>query len=186
MFTASYFPLRHFAERYFSKAGAAPAALSTPKSSYVLEYRTSPQVIFWTVNEASFWSNDANSFWSASGAWMPLAGALKNLTHQQYEFRLTVTPGYAAGVVSALTVNIDMPDVVEDVLNVAIGSGGTRLTLTKTYQSIKIVAPRLLDDGGTATHIKLVDKDIGGPLLRAYDAAGVLTTAHADVTVQGY
>lgn len=186
MFTGSYFPLRHFAERYFAKAGAAPSALSTPRPSYFLEYRTDQQVIFWTVNEAAFWSNDASTFWSAMGAWIKWVGSITSLVRQQYEFRLTVAPGLSVGVVSALTVNIDMPDVTEDVLNVAIGSSGTRLSLTKTYQSIKVVSPKLLEDGGTATHIKISDKDISGPRLNAYDKDGLATTAHADVTVQGY
>lgn len=160
-------------------------AASTPKASYVLEYRTDKQTVFWTINEASFWSNDAASFWSSMGAWLPWIGTLQHLVRQQYEFRLTVKAG-VHGVVTGLTVNIDMPDIVEDVLNVAIGSGGTRVPLTNTYQSIKVVKPTLLDDGGTATHIKIVDKDSAGPLIKAYDKDDVLTTAHIDVVVQGY
>ena len=186
MFTPSYFPLRYFPERYFSKAGAVPSSVSTPKPSYSLHFRTDPQVVFWGVNEALMWTNDASLFWSVAGEWLPWSGSLKNLIRQQYEFRITVNSGLALGAITALTVNIDMPDVVEEVLNVAIGSGGTRVPLTKSFQSIKVVSPKLLDDGGDATHIKIVDKDTTGPLIRAFNASNVATTAHADVTVQGY
>lgn len=186
MFAIRYFPSRYFASRYWTNVGATAAATSTPRPTYFLEYRTDQQVIFWTVNEATFWSSDASTFWSAMGAWVKWVGSITSLVRQQYEFRLTVAPGLSVGVVSALTLNIDMPDVTENILNVAIGSGGTRLSLTKTYQSIKVVSPKLLEDGGTATHIKISDKDIAGPLLNAYDKDGIATTAHADVTVQGY
>jgi len=160
--------------------------VSTPKPSYFIQYRTDPQVVFWGVNEALMWTNDASAFWATAGDWLPWTGSLKNLIHQQYEFRITVNSGLALGAIKALTVNIDMPDVEEEVLNVAIGSGGTRIPLTKSYQSIKVVSPKLLDDGGTATHIKIVDKDLLGPLIKAFDSSNVATTAHADVTVQGY
>jgi len=186
MFTPSYFPLRYFPERYFPTSGEVPSAVSAPKPSYAIHFRTDPQVVFWGVNEALMWTNDANVFWSAQGDWLPWSGSLKNLIHQQYEFRITVNSGLALGAITALTVNIDMPDVVEEVLNVAIGSSGTRVPLTKAFQSVKVVSPKLLDDGGTATHIKIVDKDTTGPLIKAFDASNVATTAHADVTVQGY
>ncbi len=185
MFTPSYFPARYIPARYFPKSGAVPAAVSTPKASYILEYRTDKQTAFWTINEAFFWSTDAAVFWSSLGEWIPWIGSLPRLIRQQYEFRLTVKAG-VHGSVTGLTVNIDMPDITEDVLNVAIGSIGTRLSLAKTYQAIKVVKATLLEDGGTATHIKVVDKDSAGPLVKAYDKDDLLTTAHADVTVQGY
>lgn len=185
MFPLRYFPSRYFAGRYWPSVGADNVAASIPKASYLLEYRTDKQVIFWSINEAAFWSSDASSFWSSMGEWIPWIGSLQRLIRQQYEFRLTLKAG-VHGAVTGLTVNIDMPDITEEVLNVAIGSGGTRISLTKTYQSIKVVKPTILEDGGTATHIKIVDKDTAGPLLKAYDKDDVLTTAHADVTVQGY
>mgnify|MGYP000579557945 FL=1 len=85
-----------------------------------------------------------------------------------------------------MNVLIDMPDVTEKVLNLAVGSAGVRIPLSKSYQVIKVVSPLLLDDGGTAAHIKIVDKNNTGPLIKAYDSSNVLTTAHADVTIQGY
>ena len=170
---------------FVAKSADVPAVPSTPTPSYFLEYRTDPQVSFWSINEAAFWLNAAGSFWASSGEWLPWIGVLNNIIRQQYEFRLTVNPG-VQGTVTALTVNVDMPDVEEEVLNVAIGALGTRVPLTKSYQSIKVVAPKLLEDGGTAAHIKIVDKDLSGPLLKAYDSSNVLTTAHADVTIQGY
>ena len=186
MFASRYFPIRYFSPRYWASVGAEASAMSTPTPTYAIEYRTDPHVVFWTVNAEAFWTSDSDLMWEVSGAWLPWTGEIKNLIRQQYEFRLRVNPGPTQGRVTALTVNIDMPDKDEKLLNVAIGSSGTRLTLTKSYQSIKVVSPQLLDDGGTATHIKVVDKDTLGPLLKAYDKDNVLTTAHADVTVQGY
>ena len=167
--------------------GDAEVVASTPQpTQYKVEYRTEPQVPYWGLDTDPAWGPDSGPAWPAKGAWIPWPGQLNNLTHQGYEFRIKTAGGNIQGKIAGVNVLIDLPDVTEKILNVAIGAAGVRLSLTKTYQVIKVVVPQLLDDGGTAAHIKIVDKDIAGPLIKAYDSNNVLTTAHADITIQGY
>ena len=175
---------RHLLALY--AAVLTPVVVSVVGPAYQIFYRTDAQVPFWTGDGGLLWTDDAAPFWVPRGAWVPWPGELTGLTHQQYEFRLTVKQGLAQRKVTALTANLDLPDVEEQLLNVAIGAGGTRLSLTKSYQAIKVVFPTLLADGGTARSVLIADKDhLTGPLVEAYDENG-LTTAHADVQVQGY
>lgn len=166
-------------------APAPPVAPPQP-TQYKIEYRTDPQVPYWGLDTDPAWGADTGPAWPAKGAWQPWPGQLKNLIHQGYEFRITTLAGPVQGKINGVNVVIDMPDIMERVLNLAIPADGVRVPLTKTYQAIKVVSPLLLEDGGSAAHIKIVDKNIIGPLIKAYDSNNVLTTAHADVTIQGY
>ncbi len=151
-----------------------------------LEFRTQPATPYWGEADDPAWGADTDPAWPAIGEWVAWPGQLSTLSHQRYEFRVTLAAGNVQGIIDGIDIILDMPDVQEELDNVAIGSSGTRLALTKVYSVIKVVAPKLLDDGGDAAYIRITDKDITGPLLKAYDSNNVLTTAHIDVTVQGY
>lgn len=156
------------------------------QGTYTIEYRTDSQRPFWTNDADPFWTGDSNPMWSAKGDWLPWPGQLTGLIHQQYEFRIVVNPGFTQGKIFSVYVNVDMPDVTEKVLEMVVGSSGTRVPITKDYLKVTGVRTTLLDDGGNARYVIVADKDPVGPLLRAYDNTGALTTALVDVELEGY
>lgn len=102
------------------------------------------------------------------------------------EFRITTQAGAIQGTVTALTLNFDVEDEVEDLDDVAVLAVGTRLPITRSYRQISNVLLTLQDDGGTARTARVVDKDEDlGPLVRCYDSAGVATTGLLDARIQG-
>jgi len=154
-----------------------------------LEYFPDSTKPFWGDPSALFW--DANAFalfWGELPTFEFLSwpGQLSSYTRQTYTFNLTMYAGAIQGVLSQLQIIFDMPDVEELLVNVAIASGGTRLPVTKPFRVIHVVTPILVEDGGEAVRLRVLDKDPAGPLIDAVNAAQVLVDAHGDFTVIGY
>jgi hypothetical protein len=109
------------------------------------------------------------------------------VTAQPYNFKFGIAQGFTRGVISELNFKVDALDITETLADVAIDSGGTRLSLTKTYSVIKSVNLTLQDDGGTAATVKVMDKNATtGPLIQGYDSSDSATGCNVDATIIGY
>ena len=188
--------LTYKAMRYV--AALTPAALDVPAnlklvadiiaSAFQLEYRaTGSQGPLWSSDEVPLWRADAALLWNDAPAFMPWPGEIP-VTHQGYEIRVTTAAGPTQGQLSAFQALIDMPDIEENIDDVAIAAGGTRLPIKRSYRKIVNVNLTLQSDGGTAATARVMDKLATGPLVKCFDGANppVATTGLVDATVQGY
>lgn len=154
-----------------------------------LEYRQDVTALMWNSDSATtMWNASAATLmWTAKGNYLAWPGQVSPLLHQQYDMRLIGQSGGIQVIAQQLKVLFDVEDIEETFSDLAIGGGGTRLTLTKSYRQIVVVHADLNDDGGTAAYVKIMDKSATlGPLLQAFDSSNVATTATVDVVVQGY
>lgn len=120
-----------------------------------------------------------------SPAYLPWPGAI-TVKNSIYDFRIIAGQANTQGIVSALTLTVDAPDIVEDLLNVAVALGGTRLAPTKPFTVFKGVHLTLLADGGNATTARQVDLDpVLKPLVECLNVA-TPTTGHVNARIQGY
>lgn len=105
-----------------------------------------------------------------------------------HQFRVTVAGGEVQGAIDTMTATVDVPDVEEVLGNVAISAGGTRLPITKTYNTIQAVSLTLLDDGGAATTARVMDKSATlGPLVQCFNSVGAAVAGHVDANpIKGY
>jgi len=154
--------------------------------SPLVEYVTGGDNLFWEVDSILLWSSDSTLLWSSSDALNDWPGSLSNLKRQRYTFLITIQGGRIQGKVKELEIVTDVPDVEETLEDVSIEAAGTRLSLTKTFISIKVVNMVLQDDGGSAMSLVAIDKLRTGPLIKAYTEGGVATTAVIDARIQGY
>lgn len=123
-----------------------------------------------------------------TGDWLAFPGSVESI-EGAYQFRFVIPSQQlnTAPKVTDIVVSLDVEDVVERFNDVAIASGGTRLSLTKTYRDILNVSLTLQDDGGTASVVKYLDKDEAiGPLIQCFDSSGTAVSGTIDAIVQGY
>lgn len=92
-----------------------------------------------------------------------------------------------APVIQDIITRLDVGDIEERLGDVVLAAGGTRLPIVRDYREIVVVNLTLQDDGGTATRIKIIDKDATlGPLVQAFDDTGTGVSATIDALIQGY
>jgi hypothetical protein len=151
-----------------------------------LEYRENSQAPMWADDpETPMWAADPSTPMWDSPPWLPWPGQI-TVRNSIYDFRIIAGQADTQGMVSELTMTVDAPDIIEDLLNVAIASGGTRLAPTKPFTVFKGVHLTLLDDGGNATTARQVDLDpILKPLVECLNVA-TPTTGHVNARIQGY
>lgn len=117
-----------------------------------------------------------------------------------YYFQIVLVPHNAGQTayaiqprITALSVNIDVPDIEERFEDLVITdpAAGLRLPLQKQYNAVVYVSLTLQDaPGATAVGMRVLDKarppsEIG-PLVKAYDDVGAPATALFDAVVRGY
>jgi hypothetical protein len=123
-----------------------------------------------------------------TGDWLAFPGSVEAI-EGQYQFRFVIPSQQlnTAPKVSDIVVSLDVDDVVERFNDVVIASGGTRLSLTKSFRDILNVSLTLQADGGTASTVKYLDKDeVNGPLIQCYDSGGTAVAGTIDAIVQGF
>lgn len=156
-------------------------------SRYTLEYRRGDQGrMFSPSTDLMFEPADAPYFGDPSG-WSVWTGSLELEAPELLQFRLVVTGGDVRGEVRALTLLLDVPDLLESFDNLPVSAVGTRLPLTKAYRVIKNVQITVQADGGSGLTARAEDKHPTlGPLIAVYDAAGTQVSGLVDVEIQGY
>lgn len=181
----------YYQDTYLPDADKVPATLTIDStmigSAYEILYRTQGNQNFWSNDSAYFWTDDSNLFWTSVGEFKPWPGLYEFKNREKLDIKALIDAGGVQGQITELSAVLDVPDIEEEFEDVAIGSGGTRLSLTETYRSIVTVLLTLQDDGGSATTLNVVDKDPDlGPLIKAYDSGGSPTTALIDARIRGY
>lgn len=173
-----------------SKA-AAGSTMTLPRilagEDVAIEYRpVGPGRFYADLDSETFYSGtDSDLFYDPPPDYTGWPGSLM-ATSQPYQFRITTGNSSIRGKLSGFAPTIDVPDIEERFNDLAIASGGTRLPIAKTYSVIQNVNLTLQSDGGTATRVRVVDKDPTlGPLIQA-DASGTPTSAKIDALIQGY
>ena len=97
--------------------------------------------------------------------------------------------GTTAGNISALTAQLDYPDVIEKQNDVVISATGTVVAFTKTFRAIGSVSITALQTGGsTATSAVITAKSTSSSsvTIKCLDSSGNGVTGLVDITVIGY
>jgi len=152
-----------------------------------IEYRLSGPTPFYGPDGASFYDEtDADPFYGPPGAWLPWPGQIV-AARDVYQFRVTIGAGPTQGILQSMVLTIDAPDIVEELANVSISSGGTAIPYAKAFTSIKTVQATLQANGSGAVTVE-VDKTVPlAPAIRAYNSSHVAVSgASADISLQGY
>lgn len=153
--------------------------------SYDIDYRRNGAGPMWSGDANAFWTNDADPMWGTE-AWQTWPGAIA-AEALPYDFRVTTSAGVTQGRIVVMQIQLDVADISETLANIALGSGGTRLPITKTYRAIKAVNLTLQADGGSARTLEVIDKSATlGPLCQGFDNTHTGAASHVDAIVQGY
>lgn len=154
-----------------------------------IHVRTDSDVIFIPEGDEEEFipADDGAPFIPALGDWMAWPGAL-DLANQTYEIRVSAAGGATQGRIRQLKAVVDVEDVEESFLNFAVGAGGTRLPLAKTYkQGVVDVPLTLLGDGGSAVGARVtIDGEPPGPLIETLSTAGAAVAGHVNAHPKGY
>lgn len=158
--------------------------------AYDVEYRIDTGALFWPEDmEDDLWPADMEeSIWSGITGWMSWPGEVE-CQQATWEFRVTAAGGYTQGKLMDFIVILDVDDVFEDIEDVVIDSGGSRLALTKDYRVVKIVnvAVQYVPGYQTARSIVVHDKSVSlGPLVQCFDGANSPAAAVIDAHVRGF
>ena len=151
-----------------------------------IEYRLSGPGSAYGVDSDSAYGLDVDPFYGEPGSWIPWPGQIV-AANEIYQFRMTIGAGPVQGKITALSVIIDAPDIVEYLNDVAISAGGTIPPYTSNFTVIKTVTPTLQINGSGAVAMD-TDKTVNlSPVLRAYNAAHTAVSgATADIIIKGY
>ena len=152
----------------------------------LIQYRpTGPNPFYATVGATPFYGLSTANFYAAPPDWITWPGSIV-ATPQAYQWQVTTTSGPVQGVISGFVAQVDVPDVVLTLNNIPILAAGTRLAgAIGLFQNIQNIQITLL--AGTATAIQIIDKSTTlGPLVQAFNSAGVAVAATIDAFLQGY
>lgn len=107
--------------------------------------------------------------------------------HESIQFYVTTYAGTVQGKITNADVILDADDESEIIQDVMVPSAGMRLTLTKSYRSIKRVGYTFQTyPGYTAERIEVEDKNPTlGPRVQPYHSQSNPTEAFADFYIQG-
>lgn len=110
-----------------------------------------------------------------------------------YDLKIRVFGGPIRGVIHQFSVIIEAEDTTEYINDITVPATPYRLTLTKPYNTIKIVAVTIQDDGGAATAVayRVLDKSVtpganNGPQIELYDSSGTVVGGLIDATIIGW
>ena len=189
MWSGATYAAMSYIDGYTVAAADAGAQLTLTHTvagdSFAVDYRRTGMAPMWSAEPDPMWTDDAALMW-ISEDWRPWPGAIaaEPIT---YEWRVSTAAGVTRGRISVLSAQLDVPDILEYFDDVTVGSGGSRLTLTKTYRAIKNVSLTLQHDGGSARTVRTMDKNASlGPLVQCFDSAGTGTAGKIDAVLQGY
>ena len=185
MYDDATYPKLTYIDTFTPTVAGALLIESTPRGPLSLEYsRKFPDDMF-TSDESEMWGLDGDLMWNERTSFLPWTGRVF-VQKEEHEIRAIVAGGPIRGEIQQLKAIIDAPDVIERFDDVAIGAGGTRLSIEKTYASIHNVNLTLQDDGGAAVIARVMDKNAtSGPLIQCFDSSDVAVAGTVDATVQG-
>ena len=92
--------------------------------------------------------------------------------------------GTTKGTITALTAQLDYPDVVESINDAAVSSSGTAINLSKTFRAISSV--QITVQGTTAVTARVTAKTTSAITVECLDASGTKVAGTVDLVVVGY
>lgn len=166
---------------------------ATVTGDYVVEYRIATSPAFYPDPGDPMFPTPSDPIYGASivGEWGPWPGELGPFesTAYTYQIKITVAGGTTQGAISAMDLVVDTPDIEElyEDQQITVAANGVRLTPAAARRAIDVVVLTLQDDAGTAVTLKIMDKNpTTGALIKAFDAAGSLTTATFDARTKAH
>lgn len=156
-------------------------------SDFVIEYARDSQDAFYGADGDLFYGADADAFYGTPGTFQVWPGYITLTAAEGISFRVTTAGGPTQGRIETLTVVLDVPDIVEELQDVVISSGGTRLPITQTYSAIDTVQLTVQADGNGGIAARIDDKDAElGPLITVLNAAGTAVAGLVDASIKGH
>lgn len=151
-----------------------------------IEYRLVGPGPAYGVDADSAYGDDDEPFFDAPGPWIPWPGQIV-AANDIYQFRVTIGAGPTEGRITALSIVIDAPDIVEYLEDVVISSAGTIIPYASNFRVIKHVTATLQANVSSAITIE-TNKTVNlQPVLRAYNASHTAVGgATADIILKGY
>ena len=170
-----------------SEVGTLVLQYDIQAESTLIEFQVGSGDPLYEPGTDPMWAPSDEPLYGTFGTWAPWPGSIDYDGLSAVRFRITLAAGLTRGVISALQAVIDVPDITEQLDNVVVAPGGTRLPITKTYRAIKTVIPALQNDGGTAVSVRVEDKDPGlGPLVVTRNSAGTSVAGLIDADITGF
>jgi hypothetical protein len=171
-----------------------PAAIDVPSQmsfdttvqsqGWKIEYYGDDGIPYLPIDGDSYLPTDADIYLPSSTVYGAFPAAI-TADSVEYSFRVTVYAGSLQGVISKFNLILDVPDEEEEIDNLVIAIGGTRVPITRAYREIRHVAITLQDDGNAADSVRRADLNPTlGPLLQAFNN-NVAVPALVDVRVKG-
>lgn len=154
----------------------------------VIEYQVDQGVMYGAPGSPMYSSDGSSLFYDRfSGAsWQPWPGTVTVQPGYEYRWRLTSQAATSQAVLSGLVAYLGAPDLEEVVPSTAIGVGGTRLPLSRTYRQINAVVPGVIS-GGSGVSALVVDFNAAlGPLVEIVNTAGASVAGNLTATIKGY
>ena len=189
--TSVYAALTYVATVTPTRAGGGNASMSIDATitgnPYTIEYRRQGPGAFWAAADAAtFWGSDSATFWETPPDFATWPGSL-TVANEPYDIRISAAAGATQGVVSLLSVVIDVPYITERLNDIVIAATtGTRLPITGTYDGIDNVQITVQADGNGAIGAQVVDKSASGPLVQCVDSNDAIVAGLVDAFIQGY
>lgn len=118
--------------------------------------------------------------------WQPMPRKLA-IEAGNYELQVKIFGGPVRGVIRSLSAVIDVEDVREVQEDLVIPAAATRITLQKSYSTIKVVSVIIQGVSSTAVTYRVNDKNTTlGPEIELLDKDGNVTSGTVDVVIEGY
>jgi predicted phage tail protein len=96
--------------------------------------------------------------------------------------------GISPGGITGISLQLDYPDVIENLEDRVISSSGagTTVNLTKPFRAVKAVQITLQDTGSGAINALVLNKTTSAVTLKCVDSSGTAVAGLVDLTVVGY
>jgi hypothetical protein len=191
MWAAAAFAQLQYEDRIVTAGARAGSTLTLSAAvagdPWRIEYRENSTKAMWGADASMpMWSTDSSTLMWDAPAYLTWPGQVAVYPDSMFDFRVTAGQAQTQGKISGFTVTLDAPDIAETLANVAISSGGTRLSPTKSYATVKSVQLTVISDGGTAVSATQEDTQATGPLIKSRDGSGVAVNGHVNARIEGY
>jgi hypothetical protein len=164
----------------------ATLSIDSQGADLTIEYRFSGPGPAYGSDSDSAYGADGDPFFDAPGSWIPWPGQIV-VSNEVYQFRVTVGAGATRGQISALSLTIDAPDMVEDISDLAIDALGTAVPYTSAFTAITNIQATLQAGASGAVSIEIDKTNPLAPVAKAYNASHVaIGGATADIRLKGY
>lgn len=151
-----------------------------------IDYRLSGPGSLYETDNSSFYGPDADPFYGPPGGWQPWPGQLV-AANEVYQFRVTIGASVTRGILQAMVLTVDAPDLEEEINDLAISSGGTVIPHVQPFTSIKTVIGQLQANGSGAVTIEIDKSNPLAPVVRAFNSSHTAVSgATADFRLKGY